>query len=249
MGWKGESRRHSLSRKGIKTNIDKDKRLSIKNYVARGSKNIIPEGYLYIDRQNLIEQTKEGIYRTKNGRFIENLSIPANSPLFEKYGGRLLTPEEIISLDPETMLSIKHLSSRGRVSGNKLKIKHIIIPQTDPLLLQIDIGMKVEMEHTDDWREAQKIAIDHLEENDRYYFILLEAFPDEHPALLKQLQTNLAQGIPKTKTINGKKYKYHSSYVFRIWADVVIAKLKRRGFKVKETITSNGIIVLYKYRG
>ena len=37
MGWKGESRRHSLSRKGIKTNIDPHKRLSVGNYVARGS--------------------------------------------------------------------------------------------------------------------------------------------------------------------------------------------------------------------
>ena len=36
MGWKGESRRHSLSRKGIKTNIDKTKRLSVRNFVARG---------------------------------------------------------------------------------------------------------------------------------------------------------------------------------------------------------------------
>ena len=36
MGWKGESRRHSLSRKGIKTNIDKTKRLSVRSFVARG---------------------------------------------------------------------------------------------------------------------------------------------------------------------------------------------------------------------
>lgn len=36
MGWKGESRRHSLSRKGIKTNIDQHKRLSVRNFVARG---------------------------------------------------------------------------------------------------------------------------------------------------------------------------------------------------------------------
>ncbi|MCK4545420.1 hypothetical protein KAU43_07765 [candidate division WOR-3 bacterium] len=41
MGWKGESRRHSLSRKGIRTNIDKDKRLSVRNFVARGHK--LPE--------------------------------------------------------------------------------------------------------------------------------------------------------------------------------------------------------------
>ena len=37
MGWKGESRRHSLSRKGIKTNIDQHKRLAVNDYVARGS--------------------------------------------------------------------------------------------------------------------------------------------------------------------------------------------------------------------
>ena len=36
MGWKGESRRHSLSRKGIKTNIGKTKRFDVSNFVARG---------------------------------------------------------------------------------------------------------------------------------------------------------------------------------------------------------------------
>ncbi|MCK4545411.1 hypothetical protein KAU43_07720 [candidate division WOR-3 bacterium] len=40
MGWKGESRRHSLSRKGIKTNIDDQKRLSVRNFVARGSSDL-----------------------------------------------------------------------------------------------------------------------------------------------------------------------------------------------------------------
>lgn len=39
MGWKGESRRHSLSRKGIRTNINKDQRLSVRNFVARGEKD------------------------------------------------------------------------------------------------------------------------------------------------------------------------------------------------------------------
>lgn len=44
MTWKGESRRHSLSRKGIKTNIDQHKRLSVRNYVARGK-----QGYFGTD--------------------------------------------------------------------------------------------------------------------------------------------------------------------------------------------------------
>lgn len=35
-GWSGESRRHGLARKGVKTVIDDDKRLAVNNYVARG---------------------------------------------------------------------------------------------------------------------------------------------------------------------------------------------------------------------
>lgn len=35
-GWPGESRRKSLARRGIKTNINKDIRFDVSNYVARG---------------------------------------------------------------------------------------------------------------------------------------------------------------------------------------------------------------------
>lgn len=36
-GWKGESRRHSLARKGVKTVIDDKHRLAVNNFVARGN--------------------------------------------------------------------------------------------------------------------------------------------------------------------------------------------------------------------
>ena len=36
-GWRGESRRHSLARKGVSTNIDGDRRFDVSNFVARGS--------------------------------------------------------------------------------------------------------------------------------------------------------------------------------------------------------------------
>ena len=35
-GWKGESRRHSLARKGVSTVIDQDRRFDVSNFVARG---------------------------------------------------------------------------------------------------------------------------------------------------------------------------------------------------------------------
>jgi len=41
MGWKGESRRHSLARKGIRTNIDDGRRFDVSSFVAKGKK--LPE--------------------------------------------------------------------------------------------------------------------------------------------------------------------------------------------------------------
>ena len=50
-GWKGEPRRHGLARRGVKTVIDKDKRLSVKNYVSRGRKdgNLSDEFYEWLN--------------------------------------------------------------------------------------------------------------------------------------------------------------------------------------------------------
>ena len=47
IGWKGESRRHSLARKGVKTVIDDKHRLAVNNFVARGTDiyNIKPINY------------------------------------------------------------------------------------------------------------------------------------------------------------------------------------------------------------
>ena len=44
---------------------------------------------------------------------------------------------------------------------------------------ELDMGRKVEMEHTDDPKEAEKIAMDHLKEDPHYYTKLGEAMPKE----------------------------------------------------------------------
>ena len=43
MSWKGESRRHSLARKGIKTNIDQNRRFDVSTFVAKGDLLITDE--------------------------------------------------------------------------------------------------------------------------------------------------------------------------------------------------------------
>ena len=186
-GWKGESRRHSLARKGIKT----AKRISF----ANGKAKKVPKGYnTFWDREHLIihaEQNNQ--YHLKNSDNIAHeISIAWDDHLVDKYGERTLTPEELIELKekhPDTMLSAKFYSSRrGGVNRRKIKLDNVIIPHNDPLLLQIDVGTKVEMEHTDDPKFAKQIAIDHINENNEYYTVLLNAFPDEHPELLKELE-------------------------------------------------------------
>ena len=46
---------------------------------------------------------------------------------------------------------------------------------------ELDIGTKIEMEHTNDPAEARKIAQDHLNENPQYYSKLIAAGLAEQP--------------------------------------------------------------------
>ena len=44
-GWRRESRRHSMARKGISTNIDGDRRFDVSNFVSRGKHDPLPYGF------------------------------------------------------------------------------------------------------------------------------------------------------------------------------------------------------------
>lgn len=68
--WKGESRRHSLSRKGIKTNVDKTKRLSVRNFVARGNTDLV-ENPFFTQERNTVPHLAEPKYyeKYKNQKF------------------------------------------------------------------------------------------------------------------------------------------------------------------------------------
>ena len=82
MGWKGESRRHSLSRKGIKTNLPDGRRFDVSNYVAKGKRIEIDwdKGYLTEKEIQLIKN------RMNKGEDV-NLEY-----LYE--GGISITPEQ-----------------------------------------------------------------------------------------------------------------------------------------------------------
>jgi len=78
MGWKGESRRHSLSRKGIKTNLPDGRRFDVSNFVSRGKP---------------LTKTFNSHVRTVTGLGVEldDLGIVKNKLIFHK------TPKNLIS--------------------------------------------------------------------------------------------------------------------------------------------------------
>ena len=60
---------------------------------------------------------------------------------------------------------------KGGLADNKtpedIAKKHGV--SVDYIKRQVEMGLKVEMEHTDDTDEAKKIAMDHLTEDPKYY--------------------------------------------------------------------------------
>lgn len=79
--------------------------------------------------------------------------------------------------------------------GKKLVIRRAKNPE-------LEVGIKVEMEHTDDPEEAKKIALDHLKENPKYYSKLLAAgLVDEKDALDEAKRQGLKKSNDPKKTV------------------------------------------------
>lgn len=81
----------------------------------------------------------------------------------------------VISFDD----SVKILKNKGILSEAKKEQEH----QCNPV--ELAMGIKVEMEHTDDPKKAEKIAMDHLKENPSYYSQLKLSGIDSHQELPK----------------------------------------------------------------
>ena len=58
MGWKGQSRRHSLARKGVKTSIDQGKRFDVSNFVAKGNRDRVDD-VQQIDYNEMMQEVEQ----------------------------------------------------------------------------------------------------------------------------------------------------------------------------------------------
>ena len=75
---------------------------------------------------------------------------------------------------------------------------------------QIEMGTKVEMEHTDDEEEAKKIAMDHLKEDSHYYTKLGEAMPKEKKIMEEVDKADEDKPLNKPMRDDGdKKFKVY----------------------------------------
>jgi len=90
---------------------------------------------------------------------------------------------------------------------------------------ELDRGVQVEMEHTADPEAAERIALDHLREDPRYYTKLAQCFPGEHVEsnpklkLYKHLYPGMKGIVRKDFSVRGWKYDpfdddtYHATFV------------------------------------
>jgi hypothetical protein len=71
------------------------------------------------------------------------------------------------------------------------KYKVSIADLTSELTAQLKLGIKTEMEHTDNKKQAKEIAMDHLAENPKYYTKLKKAKLEE--TIYKELEEEKAK--------------------------------------------------------
>jgi hypothetical protein len=83
--------------------------------------------------------------------------------------------------------SIKILKNKGILTEADMNMASV-----DPNELRM--GIQVEMEHTDDRREAAKIAMDHLKENPKYYSDLKKSGVDKPQGLKPTSTSNISSG-------------------------------------------------------
>ena len=112
MGWKGESRRHSLSRKGIKTNLPDGRRFDVSNYVARGNDTFV--------------------ILNKKGEPAKNITIIGRKWFQRTYGNTYHSVEvyvdgELIEYDPFQY----GYGEQYKQTAHDILMKHGLAPKTD----------------------------------------------------------------------------------------------------------------------
>ena len=252
MAWKGESRRHSLARKGIKTAHGlKEKygtetgKLQIPALVLKeGMKVKVDLGGVELAYARILsDHEQEDIMRWLHD---EDRLHPEDFILikYRTSGGwweyQPVEIDRIVAVQKEgerkyTDIREYQKKDRRKESHGLAQKKGITEEDVDPK--ELKMGIEVEMEHTDNPEIAKQIALDHLAEFDNYYTELIR--------LEERLKVE-SQGIPETRLINGQEYKYHASYYSRAWADFRKEVLEDRGYDVKEIKAKDSIIRLYK---
>lgn len=96
------------------------------------------------------------------------------------------------------------------------KIAEIHNIKIEKLIPQLKLGIKTEMEHTNDKKQAKEIALDHLAENPKYYTKLKKAKLEE--TIINSLKTSFieSENIP-SKLKSDVEIEYHKSLNPKFW--------------------------------
>jgi predicted nucleotidyltransferase len=95
----------------------------------------------------------------------------------------------------------------------------------EDLMVQFKLGIKTEMEHTDNKKQAKEIAMDHLAENPKYYTLLKKAKLEEN--IIKKLKEELNYPIEdKGKWYGDEDYEKRGGKLVYMTPDEFLTKTK-----------------------
>lgn len=135
-----------------------------------------------------------------------------NHLIFEAYLQKNINTKHEVSVIKREVaeLQIKQESSENHICIEDLAKKHNV--SLDEITQQLEMGMKVEMEHTSDIEVAKKIALDHLAEDPIYYTKLQKMEKSENSEMPTNQFMSLKQFINKGPIkINRPSKELHST--------------------------------------
>lgn len=118
------------------------------------------------------------------------------------------------SMDETDIETFKAKAFADNAKGKKLVIKAI----RKDMGREYEVGVAVEMEHTDDPKEAAQIARDHLKETPDYYSRLLAAgLIDEPKALAIAKETGMKKSAPMTDSFFSRRGDMLEAVTITLW--------------------------------
>ena len=142
--------------------------------------------------------SQQSLYMHFNPKDVNKIEGIVNKFQLSPYSGKVMTtgwtskqvvgalnPGDIYKIDGQKGSGLYQFFRLAKVDTKVANVTEAKKPEYQFNTVELAMGIKVEMEHTDDPKKAAKIAMDHLKENPSYYSQLKLSGIDSHQELPK----------------------------------------------------------------